>query len=63
MKKAGILLIIFSAVLLVGAFAVYHFRDNPGESTDAECSDGMDNDSDWKIDCDDRSCFMTIVCQ
>ena len=29
-----------------------------GENTDAACMDGMDNDGDGYIDCDDYDCSM-----
>ncbi|MBI3205331.1 MAG: hypothetical protein HYZ29_27580 [Myxococcales bacterium] len=29
----------------------------PGEKSDAECHDGIDNDGDGKADCADPTCF------
>jgi len=40
--------------------------DNDGERNDVECSDGVDNDHDGKVDCEDLGCRLAadvVMCQ
>jgi hypothetical protein len=32
-------------------------------ATETSCADGIDNDGDWKIDCDDPDCASAPACQ
>ena len=53
-----------SALLLVGCPKKYHPSNDGGgdENTEAACDDGISNDGDPYIDCNDYDCDCTIVC-
>ncbi len=64
MKQRSLPLLILFALLLT--FAVYSsaFADHrPGHTAAAQCSDGVDNDSDGKKDKDDPDCIAGKLCE
>ncbi|HMA83147.1 MAG TPA: hypothetical protein VKP59_02855 [Candidatus Thermoplasmatota archaeon] len=66
-KFQNFLLIFFFTILVLLTYSPAIFNNNviadvPSENTDDLCSDGIDNDGDGFIDCDDWDCDGTAPC-
>ena len=49
------------AMVVIAGLALMGCDDDPGQELSAEeCQDGLDNDGDGTIDCEDQDCSMTI---
>lgn len=52
---------IATALALTSCSLVLQYTDGTGERSETECHDGMDNDLDGLIDCDDDSCARCVA--